>query len=83
MTSTTVLRWVLRNGPAAITCELGLNADNTFHLRVVPSSSPSEAIEERFTAVVPAMKRHAEVADRLRDAGWIVTDRATPSALAA
>jgi hypothetical protein len=75
-TSVCMLRWLLRSGAAALACEVGMNADRTFDVRVSPSSAPQDGIVERHTGLVSAMKRHAEIANALRDSGWQVAERA-------
>jgi hypothetical protein len=70
-----MLRWLLRSGAAALACEVDMNADRTFDVRVLPSSAPEGGIVERYTGLVSAMKRHAEIANALRDSGWRVAER--------
>ena len=73
-----MLRWLLRSGAAALACEVGMNADRTFDVRVVPSSGSRDAIVERYPGLVAAMERHAEIANALRDSGWQVAARVAP-----
>lgn len=70
-----MLRWLLRRGAAALECEVGMNPDRTFDVRVVPSSATREGIIERYPGLVSAMERHAEIANALRDSGWQVAER--------
>ena len=76
MTSTCMLRWVLANGPAAIACEIDAMTEHAFALRIVPLSSPGKGFVELFSTATSAMERHADITERLRDAGWH-TDRLT------
>jgi hypothetical protein len=69
--STCMLRWVLANGPAAIACEVDAMTDHAFALRVVPLSSPEDGFVELFCTATSAMERHADITERLRDAGWL------------
>ena len=78
-----VLRWVLTNGASTVACEIDMDANRFFRLRVVPLCEPAAAVVQRFTNPLAAMARHAEVACRLRDAGWVVTDRQSPATVAA
>ena len=77
-TSSCMLRWLLRSGAAALACEVGMNADRTFDVRVVPSSGSRDAFVERYPGLVSAMERHAEIANALRNAGWQVAERVAP-----
>ena len=72
-----VVRWVLSTGRASVACEVEMNPDASFDLRVVPSWRTGATLVERFSTAVPAIKKHAQVAGALRDLGWTVTDRAT------
>jgi hypothetical protein len=78
-----VLRWVLSNGASTVACEIDMDANRFFRLRIVPLCEPAAAIVQRFTNPLAAMAGHAEVACRLRDAGWVVTDRQSPATIAA
>ena len=79
-----VLRWVLRKGTSAVSCEINMAADRSFRLRVVPSWAPGAELVQCFANPLAVMERHAEVAGRLREAGWVVTERqAAPATLAA
>ncbi len=71
------MRWVLRQGPAAITCEVDLRPDRTFEIAVIPSSPGTPPLRERFSGPLRAMERHAEIAATLCAAGWIVGSRST------
>ena len=70
-----MLRWLLRSGAASLACEVGMNSDRTFDVRVLPSSAPQDGLVERYSGLVSAMKRHAEIANALRDSGWQVAER--------
>jgi hypothetical protein len=76
----TLLHWTLGQGAARIACDLDRRADRTFRLSVTPSWSRRARIVDRFTDVVEAMERHAEVTGRLRDTGWRVIDRTAAAA---
>ena len=62
-----------------LSCEVDMNADSTFDVRVLPSSSEREGLVERYPGLVSAMERHAEIADTLRDSGWRVVERIGPA----
>lgn len=74
-----LVRWIFRQGPAAITCEVDVTPDRAFEIAVIPSASGLAPLRERFPHAVSAMERHAEIASSLRDAGWIVSSRSMPA----
>jgi hypothetical protein len=83
-TATCLVRWILCNGTASIACEVGMNPDRSFDVRIVPESTPAAGIVERYPCAVAAMARHAQVALSLRESGWFVAARAgSPFAAAA
>ena len=69
--STRVLCWVFRRNDQAITCEIDANRTHAFEVSLVPHWNVSASVIERFDAAHDAFLRHAEVARRLRDAGWV------------
>ena len=71
---TPMLHWVLRRDTTAITCQLGARGPRSYELCVVPHWDPASAVIERYDAPTPALLRHAEVARRLRENGWLVID---------
>jgi hypothetical protein len=70
-----MLHWVLRQDTKAITCQLECRGNGSYELCVLPHWDPSSAVIERFDASTSALLRHAEVANRLRENGWMVIDR--------
>jgi hypothetical protein len=78
-----MLRWLLRSGAAMLSCEVGMNGDQSFEVRVRPSSTDSGSLVERYPGLVSAMKRHAEIANTLRDSGWQLAERVTAPVVAA
>ena len=68
--SNCMLRWVLANGPAAIACEIDAITEHAFALKIISLSSPEEGFVELFCTATSAMERHADITERLRDAGW-------------
>lgn len=69
--STRVLRWVFRRSNEAITCEIDAAGDHAFEVCIVPHWNVSAGTIERFDAAYRAFERHAELALRLREAGWV------------
>jgi hypothetical protein len=76
VTSTSLLRWVFRKGDKFITCELerGTTA-SSYGVCIVPHWDVASAIVEKTGMPIRAFCRHAEVARRLRAAGWSVIHR--------
>ncbi len=68
--SVRVLRWVFRRRTDAITCEIDTAGNRVFEVCIVPHWDVSASTIERFDAAHRAFERHAEVAQRLREAGW-------------
>ena len=60
----------------ALTCQVDAFGDDSYELCILPHWDPSAALIERFNALTPALLRHAEVAGRLRENGWLVIDHA-------
>lgn len=65
---------MVRSARNSITCQLDARSDWSYELCVVPHGDPSAAVIERFDAPTPALLRHAEVTDRLRQDGRTVID---------
>jgi hypothetical protein len=69
-----VLLWVFRRDFDAITCGVEVSASGRCAVRTVPQWNPSLALVEPFDCAVEALQRHAELAHRLREIGWVVAD---------
>jgi hypothetical protein len=69
-----MLRWILGRDTNAITCQLDARSPRSYEVCIVPHWDPSSAVIERYDAPTPAFLRHAEVARRLRENGWMVID---------
>jgi hypothetical protein len=76
-----MLHWVLQRDTNAITCQLDARSNRSYEVCVLPHWDPSAAVIERFAAPTPALMRHAEVARRLRENGWMVIDRVAADSL--
>ena len=81
--SAPLLLWVLQRGANAITCELDARDDQSYEVCVVPHWDPSATVIERFQTPMLAVERHADIARRLRENGWIVIDHVVPRSLKA
>ena len=71
-----MLRWVFSRRANAITCEVDLTGDHQYEVSVVPHWDVSAAAIERFDSAPHALQRHAELAQSLREAGWVLIDHA-------
>jgi hypothetical protein len=69
-----LLRWIFERRGDAITCEVDMNAGHACDVSVIPHWNAAAAFIEHFGGPVQAMERHAELAQELRDAGWVVTE---------
>lgn len=78
-----MLHWGFQRETNAITCELDVRGIRCYELCVLPHWDPSSAVIERFDAPTPALLRHAEVARRLREDGWMVIDHVTADGIQA
>jgi hypothetical protein len=71
-----ILRWVFRRGNDVLTC--GVDASRTgagYDICIVPHWDVASTIIEGIDSPVSALRRHAEIACALRDAGWFVATR--------
>lgn len=66
-----LLQWVFQRKGQAITCELGASGTGTYEVSVVPHSDVSAGVIETFAAAQRAFYRHAELAQQLRESGWV------------
>jgi hypothetical protein len=67
-----ILRWVFHRGPDVLTCAVEAGADrSSYDVCVLPHWNLSVATVEHFDAAASALQRHAEIALRLRQSGWV------------
>jgi len=72
-----LLRWTFRKGTKSITCQLENHPrDSSYDVCVVPHWDVSSAIVEVAQEPIGAFRRHADIARRLRAAGWSLSRRA-------
>ena len=76
-----ILRWELQHDVRAITCRLDGRANCGYEVCVLPHWDPASAVIECVDAPMPALLRHAQVAARLREHGWIVIDHVSEGGL--
>ena len=75
---TSMLRWVFHRGGHALTCAVEAAADRSaYDVCIFPHWNLSLAAVERFVGPGSALQRHAEIASRLREAGWVAQYSAT------
>ena len=73
---TLVMRWVFQRGRHVVTCEIDECEDGAgYEVSVVPHWDVASAIVEPADTTVAALRRHAEIASELREAGWAVARR--------
>ena len=66
-----IVQWTFRFGNDRLTC--GVESDGrTYRLSVVPNGRDEAAMIETFASSADALRRHAELALRLREHGWTV-----------
>ena len=73
-----VLRWVFQRGPDVLTCAIEAGGrQSSYEVCILPHWNLSEATVEHFDAPGSALRRHAEIASRLRESGWVARYRVT------
>jgi len=69
---TSVVRWVFHRGGHALTCAVEATADRSaYDVCIFPHWNLSLGTVERFVGPGRALQRHAEIASRLRESGWV------------
>jgi hypothetical protein len=68
-----IVRWVFHRGPDAVTCavEAGGRRRSSYDVCILPHWNLCDATVEHFDAPASALRRHAEIASRLRESGWV------------
>lgn len=74
-----ILRWIFRHGTQALTCEIRVNGHHAHDVCLVPHWDVSSSVVERYERPVGALRRHAEIAWSLRQAGWTLLREAADS----
>ena len=74
--SFSIVRWVFQRGNHALTCGVDANRSGAgYDICIVPHWDVALTIIEGVDSPLSALRRHAEIACALRDAGWSVTTR--------
>ena len=72
-----LLRWTFSKGTRSITCQLDNDPrHSSYDVCVVPHWDVSSAVVEVAQEPIGAFRRHADIARRLRAAGWLLSCRA-------
>jgi hypothetical protein len=70
--SAPVLRWTFLYRSRALTCQIDARNRNAYDVAIVPHWDVSSAVVETFSRPSDALCRHAEIAAKLREAGWLL-----------
>jgi hypothetical protein len=71
-----LLRWTFSKGARSITCQIENDPRGSYDVCVVPHWDVSSAVVEVEQEPIGAFRRHADIARRLRAAGWSLSRRA-------
>jgi hypothetical protein len=71
-----LLRWVLRHGQDALTCQVSATSPHAYQVSVVPHWNQDSAVSQQFESANDAVRRHAEIVGILRERGWRGTEYA-------
>jgi hypothetical protein len=67
-----MLRWVFHHGSDTLTCAVEASDHRpSYDVCILPHWNLAEATVEHFVAPADALRRHAQIATRLRRAGWV------------
>jgi len=70
-----MVRWIFQRDGSALTCRVDARARSSYDVLVVPHWNVSAAVVETLETPGRALQRHAEIAKRLREGGWLVAQR--------
>ena len=77
-----VLHWLFRRDSRALSCDVSVDGDEKFVVRVIPLWDDETSVVETFKRPIDALQLHAEIVSLLRESGWLLADRGTvPSAV--
>jgi hypothetical protein len=69
-----VVRWQFEREGRHLTCGvLKASGDRQYEVAMMPSWNARGSVVERFQTPLSALRRHAEIVEQLRDAGWQVS----------
>jgi hypothetical protein len=67
------LHWLYVRGNLAMSCDLEVRGER-YVLTLLPLWSPEDQVMEIFRKPADAMRRHAEVTERLQKTGWLLVE---------
>jgi hypothetical protein len=71
--TTPFVSWTFQRSLDLLTCAVDFDRDRaSYDMRIVPYDDMSSSVVETFGSITEALQRHADVASRLRLAGWDV-----------
>jgi len=83
MDSARLVRWIFHRNGHALTCQVDAGATPTsYDVCIVPHWNVAAAAVETMKSPVRALRRHAEIAKELQEAGWRLAHRTTTRARA-
>jgi hypothetical protein len=68
--SASCLRWIFVRRGRTVTCEIRVNGGQSYDVCVVPHWDVASSSIEAYDRPTDALRRHAEVAVQLHEAGW-------------
>lgn len=75
-----LIRWVLQRGDEILTCQVDAHTHRSaYDVCIVPHWDVDAASIEVTPTLGRAFQRHAEIAMRLRNAGWSIAARSSPA----
>ncbi len=74
-----LVRWVLQRGGQNLTCQVDVrhNGATTYEIAVVPHANVEWGTVEAVKSPLAALRRHAEITNRLLETGWSVARHTT------
>jgi hypothetical protein len=71
-----LVSWIFHRNGHALTCQVdGGGSSSTYNVCIVPHWNVGAASIETVTSPVKALRRHAEIAKQLQEAGWLLARR--------
>ena len=73
-----LLRWQFRMRDRLVTCGISRSGARGYSVVTVPHHNVKQATIEIYNDLVSALKRHASIAEQLRENGWSIASYTTP-----
>jgi hypothetical protein len=74
------LHWLFVRDGRALSCSVWTRTDLTCAVHIVPLWESDAEVIETFSRPKDALRRHAEIASNLREAGWLLAEHTRPGA---